>query len=199
MSDKEMMIRRSFVPNAQRLTTRDDGDGGKVIEGYFVVYNEIIELWPGVKEKVAPGAGDDSLRDNDYRVLYNHNSDYPLGRKSAATAFFKSDSKGIYGEVKINENDSAALDAWARVDRGDITGCSYGYFPLSESYEECEDGSIIWTIEKADIREFSVCTFPQYEQTEIEARSKEYLTIRKGSVKSRKEKAKKRLEEITKC
>lgn len=193
------MIRRSFIPNAQRLTTREKEGDGKYIEGYFVVFNELTELWPGTFEKVAPGAGDKALEENDYRVLYNHNSDFPLGRKSAGTAKFHSDEKGIWGSVRINEEDSAAVDAYARVKRGDITGCSYGYWPISESYEDNDDGSVTWTVLEADIREFSVCTFPAYEQTEIEARSKEYRSIRENTIERRKQRAKKRLEEITKC
>ena len=52
------------------LKTRAQDDGKKYIEGYFVVYNQETELWPGWFEQIAAGALDDSLKDNDIQNLY---------------------------------------------------------------------------------------------------------------------------------
>ena len=186
MENSNLVLRRSYMPLQVPLTTREEENGEKIIEGYFVVYNQITNLWGDIFEKVAPGAGDKSLKENDIRCLYNHNSDIPLGRMSAKTAEFFSDEKGIFGRVKINPNDQEANDIYERVKRGDITGCSYGYWPIKETYEETEDGTI-WTVEEANIIEMSICTFPQYDQTEITARAAEY-TREKGQALSRRKK-----------
>jgi len=191
-----IQMRHSYMPGNHRLTTREGMNNEKYIQGYFIVFNQRTELWPGVFEQVAPSAADESVANNDIRCLYNHDSNIILGRKSVNTADFRIDSKGLWGEVLINENDTDALNAYERVKRGDISGCSYGYYPEAESYEELADGSVLWTEEKVDIKEVSICTFPQYEQTEVEARSKEYAAHKGKHAEQRKKELKKRLEDL---
>ncbi|MFW5669183.1 MAG: HK97 family phage prohead protease [Acetivibrio ethanolgignens] len=177
------------------LKVRAEGQEDKYIEGYFIVFNQKTELWPHVFEKIAPNAIDNSLLNNDIRCLFNHNSDFVLGRKSAKTLELKVDNVGLYGKVKINQNDQAAMDVYARVERGDITGCSFGFYPISESYDE-EGEDITWTVKEADTHEISVCTFPAYPQTEIEARERDYKGQSKKRLEQRKADIRKRLEGI---
>lgn len=162
--------RKAFFPSA--LKTRAEDSGKKYIEGYFVVYNQETELWPGWFEQIAAGALDESIRDNDIRCLFNHNSDNVLGRKSARTLELKSDSYGLWARVEINEADSMAMDVYARVSRGDITGCSFGFRVLDEEYT-IENDVWHWIVKRAGADEISVCTFPAYPQTEIQARKKQ--------------------------
>lgn len=194
MSKKE--FRHAFFPS--KVSTREEQDGGKHIEGYFIVYEQETELWPGCYEKIARGAADSSIANNDIRAIFNHNTDIVLGRMSAGTVKFKSDERGLYGDILVNENDSQAMDIYARVTRGDITGCSFGFVPIRESYTVDASDNYHWTVEEADIHEVSVCTFPAYPQTEISARKKDFEESVKRSIIQRKAELKKRLEEI-KC
>lgn len=162
--------RKAFFPSG--LAVRAEDDGSKYIEGYFVVYNQETELWPGWFEQIAAGALDDAIRDNDIRCLFNHNSDHVMGRKSAKTLELRSDNYGLWGKVKINENDTMANDVYARVARGDISGCSFGFYPADEDYS-IENDIWHWTVKRADVFEISICTFPAYPQTEIQARKKQ--------------------------
>lgn len=177
------------------LTTRAEPDGGKYIEGYWAVFNQETELWPGTYEKIAPGAFDNSLQNNDIRCLFNHDSGFVLGRQTAKTLELKTDNYGLWGRVKINENDQQALAVYARVERGDITGCSFGFWPVSEEYEE-KDGEMHWTVNEADTEEVSVCTFPAYPQTEIQARQKDFQENFTRKIETRKQILKKRLGEM---
>lgn len=181
------------------LQTRAEGEQGqeKYIEGYFIVFNEQTELWTGTFEKIAPSALDETIKGNDIRCLFNHNTDLVLARQSAGTLELKINEKGLWAKVKINENDQTAMDVYARVQRGDITGCSFGFYADAESYEE-KGGNIIWTIERATVFEISVCTFPAYQQTEIEAREKDYESQRSNRISQRKADLKNKLEGI-KC
>ena len=43
------------------LKTRAEQNGEMYIEGYFAVYNQETELWPGAYEEIAPVAFDDTL------------------------------------------------------------------------------------------------------------------------------------------
>ena len=56
----------------------------KVIEGYFVVFDSVTELWPGCFEEIARSAFDDTL-ENDIRALINHNTELVLARTKSET------------------------------------------------------------------------------------------------------------------
>ena len=172
--------------------TREEGEE-KFIEGYFAVFNQETELWPGCFEKIDIGAFANSIKNNDIRCLFNHESGFVLGRKAVKTLELREDSYGLYGKVRINPNDSQAQDVYARVARGDISGCSFGYIPLSEEYEEKDDG-YHWTVKEADTQEVSVCTFPAYPQTEIQARRQDFESRSKTRQEQRKTGLKKKLE-----
>lgn len=197
MSEDKLKMRHAYFP-CNLKTREDESSGDKYIEGYFIVFNQPTELWQGTFEQIASGAVDDSLNDGDIRCLLNHNPEIVLGRTASGTLELKKDSYGLYGKAKVNPDDRAACDAHARVFRGDISGASFGFITEKESYEIRDDGSIIWTEEKIRIHEVSVCTFPAYEQTEIEAREEQVKTIKKREAVAKRETLKKRLEEI-KC
>lgn len=176
--------------------TREENED-KYIEGYFVVFEQETQLWGDCYEKIARGAFENSLRNNDIRCLFNHDSGFVLGRNKNKTLELKEDTYGLWGKVKINSNDSQAMDVYARVERGDISGCSFGFYPTKESYEEKEDRTV-WTVEETDTFEVSVCTFPAYPQTEIQARQKEFLENKNRKIQERKSELKKKLEGL-KC
>ena len=176
--------------------TRAESDGQKIIEGYFAVFNQRTELWDDFFEEIVPGAFDESLKTNDIRCLFNHNSDVVLGRNGSNTLTLHADTYGLYGSVVINPNDTQATDIYARVERGDITGCSFGfntYFD-DEEYIRNPDGTTLCRVLKADVREISICPFPAYPQTVIQARKNDYETTRTQKIKSWKESIKKRME-----
>lgn len=152
-----------YIP-MDRMEVREDG-GDLYIEGYFAVFNSVYELWPGATESIAPGAFDDSVSD-DVRALYNHNTDLVLGRTSAGTMEIKQDSRGLWGRIRINRDDSDAMNAYARIQRGDITGCSFGFDIADQETEYREDGTVHWTIKRVSpLYEISPCTFPAYQDT----------------------------------
>ena len=177
------------------LKVRAETDGKKYIEGYFAVFEQETELWDGCFEKIARGAFDNSLKNNDIRCLFNHDSGFVLGRNISGTLELRADTHGLWGSDEINQLDSAALDAYARVQRGDISGCSFG-FDVPFGGEECIDrgNNYLWIVKEADLKEVSICTFPAYEQTEIQARQKDFEQSKKRSMEQRKSDLKKRLE-----
>ncbi|MFV0527755.1 MAG: HK97 family phage prohead protease [Lachnospiraceae bacterium] len=187
-----MEKRKSYSTGEFRASTEESGE--KVIEGYFAMFESRTELWPGVHEKISKGAFDKSLKDGDIRCLFNHNDDIVLGRNTNSTLELKADDKGLYGKVVINENDRAAVDAHARVMRGDITGCSFGFYPMKMPIRTLDDGTIEQSIDEAELFEVSVCSFPAYPQTEIEARRRDIESTKKEQLKLRKQAVKARIE-----
>ncbi|WP_428817119.1 HK97 family phage prohead protease [Clostridium butyricum] len=173
------------------LKTRSEGEN-MTIEGYFVVFNSQTELWTGAYEEIAPQALDDTLS-NDIRALINHDTTLVLGRNKAGTLELKTDSGGLWGSIKINPNDTDAVNLYERVKRGDVDQCSFGFNVTSEETDWRDDGTVKWTITGVDLHEVSVCTFPAYEDTGVAARSKEVEQHKEKQLQVRKAKLKERL------
>ncbi len=190
-----MKTRHSYF--ASKLTTRAEGESDRYIEGYFAVFEQETQLWEGCFEKIARGAFDNSIQNNDIRCLFNHDSGFVLGRIASKTLELKADDYGLWGRVKLNPNDRQAMDVYARVERGDISGCSFGFDPIREHYEDKSNGTL-WTVDEADTAEVSICTFPAYPQTEIQARQKDMQLSQTRQLEHKKIELRKRLEGI-KC
>ncbi|WP_163102260.1 HK97 family phage prohead protease [Peribacillus alkalitolerans] len=174
------------------LKTRTEQDNDMVIEGYFAVFNSETELWRGAFEEVAPGAFENTLS-NDIRALINHDTRFVLGRNKVGTLELKTDSRGLWGSIKINPNDSDAVNLYERVKRGDVDQCSFGFNIISEETDFREDGTIKWTIKEIDLHEVSVVTFPAYEDTGVQARKAEVEQHEKRKIDLRKNQLRERL------
>jgi len=183
---REMYFRTDFQ-------TRQENDA-KYIEGYFIRFNEETELWDGVFEEVAPEAVDDSLKNNDIRCLFNHDTSIVLGRTGNGTLELKKDSIGVFGRVKINPNDKQALDIYARIERGDINACSFGFNIINEEIQNRDDGTVKFILKKIDLHEVSPVTFPAYPTTSIQARKQDLAEHKKRKLEAKKNKLKERLE-----
>ena len=160
------------------FTTREDGED-LTIEGYFAVFNSNYEIFPGATESIAPGAFTEALS-GDVRALVNHDTTLVLGRNKANTLELKEDARGLWGRVRVNPNDTSAMDLYERVKRGDVDGCSIGFDIAEEETEFLENGDVHWTIKKVmPLYEVSCCTFPAYQETNISARTAQLDEIKK--------------------
>jgi hypothetical protein len=178
------------------LKTRDEGEGGDlVIEGYFAVFNRETELWPGAYEEIAPGAFDNTLS-NDIRALINHETRLVLGRNKSGTLELRADNYGLWGRVKVNPNDTDAMNLYERVKRGDVDQCSFGFNIVREDTEWRDDGSVKWTIREVDLHEVSVVTFPAYEDTGVAARQKQVEEHRERLLQAKRQKLIERVKKI---
>lgn len=177
-----------------KFRTRDE-NGEKRLEGYFSVFGDTYELWPGATESIDPHAFDGALSD-DIRVLIDHETRLVLGRNTAGTATLTADDHGLFGSVLINEADQDALNLYARVQRGDVNQASFGFDILDEEKEYRDDGSIHWIIKKVKLYEVSVVTFPAYRDTEIEARKADFADIQKRKVEAWKNERLNRLKKL---
>lgn len=176
---------------ATQFETREIGDVPH-ISGYFAVFNSVYDIGPGMSESIAPGAFSATLG-GDIRALTNHDTTLVLGRTLAETLELREDDTGLYGDIAINPNDSDAMNTWYRVQRGDVTQCSIGFDIVREDTEVRPDGSTHWTIREVILYEVSVCTFPAYEETNIQARAQERDHIRARQLDAWKTKVKEEL------
>lgn len=165
----------------------------KYIEGYFAVFGGIYELWPGATESVDPHAFDDALSD-DIRALIDHETRLVLGRNKSGTLELKVDSCGLWGRVKVNQEDTDAMNLYSRIERGDVDQCSFGFEILDEATEYRDDGTVHWTIRKVKLYEVSCVTFPAYEDTSVSARKTDYAQIQARKTQEWKQRTKERLQ-----
>ena len=178
MSVKENQT-RSMATN---FSTREETTGEKIIEGYFAVFNQETELWPGAFEEISPEAFNGSLS-NDIRALTNHETTLVLGRNKSGTLKLSVDSRGLWGQITINENDSDALNLYERVKSGDVDQCSFGFNILNEETDWREDGTVKWLLKEIDLHEVSVVTFPAYEDTGVQTRHNQLEQYREKQMK----------------
>lgn len=169
---------------------REEG-GKKYLEGYFSVFGEPYQVWDGWVETIERGAFARYLASGeDVKVLWNHDSNIVLGATVNGTASLREDEVGLFGSVEINENDQEAVNAYARVARGDVDGCSFG-FDIARQEEWWDDDGVYHTkITEVDpLYEVSPCTFPAYKATSISARNKEsFADAKKRFDEAKKEK-----------
>lgn len=161
-----------------KFETREE-NGEKRIEGYFAVFDSNYDLWDGATESIGRNAFDGALGD-DIRALIDHETRLVLGRTTAGTLTLRVDEHGLWGSIRINEADSDAMNLYARVQRGDVSQCSFGFDILQERTDvDSATGAVHWTIEKVKLYEVSCVTFPAYKETAIQARAEEYRDIKK--------------------
>ena len=189
--------------NRKSLQARDigqlDNNQGatdkKIISGYFIVFDTETELYPGVREEVSPDAlvGVDL---SDVKALIDHDTAKVLGRTKASTLILSVDSKGLYGEIIVNESDQEAMNLYSRVQRGDVDQCSFGFEILNEEMIQNSDGTVKFIIKSINLYEVSVVTFPAYQETAVEARSKQIEDAQKRTLQARKDELKEKLNGI---
>ncbi len=145
---------------------RQDGNSQR-LSGYAAVFGVTAEVAPGLGlyEKVAPGAFRKTLQERDVVALWNHDSQLVLGRISAGTLELSTDERGLKFSVVLPHT-SYASDLVELVRRGDISGASFGFRTIRDSW----DGDVR-QLDEVDLYEISVVAFPAYPQTTVALRA----------------------------
>ena len=149
-------------------------EGPTTFEGYAAVFNKLSEDLGGFREKIKPQAFKKAIKISDTRALFNHDSNFVLGRLSAKTLDIREDDKGLKFRV-VPPATQWAKDLMVSVERGDISQCSFG-FTLAKSGDEWsdKDGEMIRTIrEVGQLLDVSLVSFPAYPDTSVALRNME--------------------------
>jgi uncharacterized protein len=178
------------------ITRAEETDDERIVEGYFALYESETELFEGIYEIITKGAFDNTLN-NDIRALWNHNTQFVLGRSKNGSLQLKTDEKGLFGTIRL-PNTGYAEDLHELVKRGDIDQCSFGFNILDEDLEELANGGYRWRINEIDLHEISVVTFPAYENTTVQARAKQVEQIEQRKLQTKKEELSKRIKGLKK-
>jgi HK97 family phage prohead protease len=179
-----------------KITRDEETPEERVVEGYFALYESETELFAGSYEIISKGAFDNTLN-KDVRALWNHNTQYVLGRSKNGSLTLKADDKGLFGTIKL-PNTQYANDLYELVSRGDIDQASFGFNIIDEELEELASGGYRWRIKEIDLHEISVVTFPAYENTTVQAREKQVEQIEQRKMQEKKDALSKRLKGLKK-
>lgn len=174
----------------------EQGERGNIITGRPIVYEQKTDM--GFFDEVIDRGALDGADLKDVRFLVNHDTRMiPLARSrrnnGKSTMQLSTDWDGMNIDwIKLDtENNMTARALYSAVDRGDISGMSFMFSIDGESWEGLETERPLRHITKiGSVVELSAVTFPAYESTTIDARSKEALeNARSALERARQQKA----------
>lgn len=190
---KKELERRSYTFDV----SGEETESGNIITGKPIVFNSRTDLG-FFDEIIEPGALDKTDL-TDVRFLVNHDlNKIPLARSRRnngnSTMQLSVDPDGMSIRVVLDtENNADARALYSAVSRGDVNGMSFMFSVDDEEWENLDSDHPTRHIRSiSSVVEVSAVTFPAYEDTEINARSKDALenarsaveTARQQSVKS---------------
>lgn len=180
----------TFEPSTEKRE-----NGTVHISGRPIVYNSPTDIGGYFREIIMPGALDGAdLRD--VPLLVNHNDRMiPVARSrrnngnSTMQLTVDSEGMGFDADIDVMRNVTAA-ELYSSIDRGDMNGMSFAFLIADERWEDLETDYPTRYINKFSvIREISAVTFPAYDATEINARSKDALESARAELESSRRKA----------
>lgn len=167
----------------------EESDQGSIILGRPIVYNSRTDL--GWFDEIIEGGALDFADLTDVRFLVNHDiSKIPLARSRRnngnSTMQLTTDQEGMTIRVLLDtENNAEAKSLYSAVQRGDISGMSFMFSVKDEEWDDIDGDHPTRRIKSiSTVVEVSAVTFPAYEATEIQARSREALENARQAVET---------------
>lgn len=153
------------------------------LTGYVVKWNSPSEvLFCDFIEQFSPNAFAETLKEGkDVRVLFEHDHSKLLGRTRSNTLKLEQDNIGLRFELTPPDT-TLGRDLLVSVERGDISGMSFGFLPLEETWD-FEKEPVLRQIQKAELFEITVTSIPAYPESSVEL-SKRSMMAAKGQVKN---------------
>lgn len=146
-----------------------------ILTGRAIVFDKstvIYDPYLGEYNEIIKSGALDNADITDVRLLYNHDTNkVPLAR-TPKTLSLTVDKDGLNFKA-ILPNTEEARAVYTAVERGDLNGCSFA-FTIPEGGDTYDPETNTRTIHKINkVYECSVVVFPAYQQTSVEARSKQ--------------------------
>lgn len=170
----------------------EESERGNVITGRPIVYDSTTDL--GWFDEVIERGALDKTDLTDVRFLVNHDlSKIPLARSRRnngnSTMQMVVDEEGMNIRVLLDtENNAEARALYSAVQRGDLSGMSFMFSINSAEWDDLESDHPTRRIKEiGSVVEVSAVTFPAYEATEINARSKEALDNARSALEKARE------------
>ena len=171
------------MTTGQPIKIETRADKGKMITGYAAVFYRAAnpgtqyELMSDMYERIDRSAFNRALSEkDDARALFNHDPNFLLGRASAGTLRLSVDDIGLRYENDLPDT-QVGRDLATSIERGDLTGSSFGFRVKSQTWTE-EEGRDIRTINEVELFDVGPVTYPAYDATTTGLRSEELAEVR---------------------
>ena len=194
-AEKKPLEQRSYMFDIRAEET----EKGNIITGRPIVYNSRTDL--GWFDEIIESGALMNTDLTDVRFLVNHDiSKIPLARSRRnngnSTMFLTVDENGMGIRVTLDtENNTEARALYSAVQRGDISGMSFMFAIRNEEWDDIDSDHPTRRIKDiSKVVEVSAVTFPAYNATEINARSKEALDNARSALEKAKEQTAKPLD-----
>ncbi|HEY1188547.1 MAG TPA: HK97 family phage prohead protease [Gemmata sp.] len=171
----DVKLARRYTRSGLPVGVESRADGKKVITGYAAVFYDPNDpgteyrMYSDMVERIMPGAFDKAIRENDVRGLFNHEDCNILGRTKSGTMRLSVDKRGLKYEIDPPDT-QCARDLMQSIDRGDVSGSSFMFRPIANTYRDVEG---LYIVERNEVELFDVgpVCFPAYESTDTSVRS----------------------------
>jgi len=141
---------------------------GNTLIGYAAVFDSPSEPLPWT-EFVKRGAFRKTIKDGaDVRLLIDHEG-VPLARSKSGTLTLEEDDFGLRVEAQLDETNPDAAKIMSALRRGDISQMSFAFETVKDSWSQDKRTRELREVKLFDV---SVVTYPAYEQTVAELRSR---------------------------
>lgn len=181
------------------IVRAENSEKGSMISGSPIVYNSRTDL--GYFDEIIDQGALDGADLKDVRFLVNHDtSKIPLARSRRnngnSTMQLSVNENGMDISANIDtENNADAKALYSAVQRGDISGMSFMFSIDQERWENLDSDHPTRHIGKiGSVVEVSAVTFPAYESTTIDARSKEALDNARSALENARQQSVRSLE-----
>lgn len=147
------------------------------MSGHASVFGAVARIGNGW-ETIDKRAFDNPLKSgSDVRLLLNHNPDNLLGRTKSGTLELRTDGRGLAVSADLPDT-TLGRDVRTLVERGDLTGMSFGFKVAKDSWSVAPDGRQLRTIEDLELFDVSLATFPAYRDSDdVVLRTVDFTTI----------------------
>ena len=138
------------------------GEGGRLVaHGYAARFDKLSQNLGGFVERISPGAFKKTLKEADVRALFNHDPHLVLGRNISGTLRMSEDSDGLAYEIDLPDT-SVGRDVAVLLERGDVSGSSFGFRVIDDVWDDAADGFPRRTLKEVALRDVGPVTFPAY-------------------------------------
>lgn len=136
------------------LRAAEDGPEGAVV-GYVTKFEPAYNVFPGLREKIAPGAFEEDLKASDGAIPLFWQHDHYAG--PIGVGVVKADDTGyLLDGLLFIEDDPRARGVFRAMEKRALREWSVGFLPSEIVATEEEDGTVLETITSARLLESSV-------------------------------------------
>lgn len=191
--DKKDLIMRGYDWSYE--TREEDGQG--IIEGQPVVYDQLTDL--GYFDEIIERGALDKTDLRDVRLCLNHDTSVVYARSRSntpeSTMRIWVEEDGLHFRANLDMENPLAKAYYSMIERRDIDKMSFMFSVDGDTWEDLDTEHPTRHINSiGSIVEISAVTFPAYDTTEIQARSKEALESARQQLESERQQTRTSLE-----